>query len=723
MKTVFKGALLAPTLFALAAALQAAPALADAAASQADSVADDAIAAPPSDEVKITVTAERLNLARNSLSPKSGGSLYRFDAHDIATLPEGADTSFNQVLLQAPGVANDSFGQLHIRGDHGNLQYRINGVILPEGISGFGQSLDTRFAKRIDLMTGALPAQYGYRTAGVVEIDTKTRFEPGGRVDFYGGSHGTGESSFEYGNSRGNLSYYLTGSTLTNDLGIENPTADSSAIHDRTQQTKGFGYISYLVDPDTQLSFMFGSYNGKFQIPDSAGQKPDPNGQGFLAGAGVTGFDSATLNERQRENNRYGIVSLQSSVGPNFDYQVDLFSRYTNVHFSPDPIGDLVYNGIASDVYRSSFSTGVQGDGSYRLNATHTLRMGLFASGEAVRSDNNSTVFPVDAAGTVVGAPVAIADNSARSGNTLLGLYLQDEWRASDKLTANVGARLDRLDAYTSAGQLSPRLGLVYKATPETSWHAAYARYFTPPPTELISSETLALFANTSNAASSNLNSQVQAERSHYLDLGITHQLTKSLSLGVDSFYKQVTNMLDEGQFGQALIFSPFNYAQGKVYGVELSGNYRAGNVSVYANLARTVSLAKQVNSAQFNFAPDELTYIADHWVHTDHDQTYTASAGASYQWSGTTFSTDAVYGSGLRRGFANTGHLPSYVQVNLGASRRWRSEELGAFETRLSVVNLFDKVYELRDGSGIGVGAPQYGPRRGLFVGLSKLF
>ncbi|HUW36955.1 MAG TPA: TonB-dependent receptor [Rhodocyclaceae bacterium] len=716
MKTVLKGALLAPALLALAA-----PAPADVAAGQADvAVAADAA---PADEVKITVTAERLKLARNSLSPKSGGSLYRFDAKDIAALPEGADTSFNQVLLQAPGVANDSFGQLHIRGDHGNLQYRINGVILPEGISGFGQSLDTRFAKRIDLMTGALPAQYGYRTAGVVEIDTKTRFAPGGRVDFYGGSHGTGETGFEYGNSRGNLSYYLTGSALTDDLGIENPSAGNGALHDRTRQTKGFGYLSYLLDPDTQLSLMFGSYQGRFQIPDSAGQTPDPDGKGYLAGAGVSGFDSATVDERQRENNRYGIVSLQGSAGPDFDYQVDLFSRYTNVRFSPDPIGDLVFDGIASNVYRSSFSNGVQGDGSYRLNARHTLRVGLFASSEAVRSDNNSTVFPVDAAGTVVGAPFAIADSSARSGNTLLGLYLQDEWRASGKLKVNVGARLDRLDAYTSAGQLSPRLGLVYQATPETAWHAAYARYFTPPPTELVSSRTLALFANTSNAAATNLNDQVQPERSHYLDLGVSHQLTKALSLGVDSFYKRVDDMLDEGQFGQALIFSPFNYARGKVYGVELSGNYHSGKVSAYANLARTVSLAKQVDSAQFNFAPDELAYIADHWVHTDHDQAVTASAGVSTLWDGTTLSADAVYGSGLRRGYANTQRLPSYVQVNLGASQRWRSADLGAFETRLSVVNLFDRVYELRDGSGIGVGAPQYGPRRGLFVGLSKLF
>ena len=669
--------------------------------------------------LEVSVVAERLNQARNGLSPKTGGSIYSLDQKDITALPQGDNMSFNQVLLQTPGVANDSFGQLHVRGDHANIQYRINGVILPEGISGFGQALDTRFVDRMDLLTGALPAQYGLRTAGVIEIDTKAYYETAGRVDLYGGSYNTVQPSFELGSSKGNLTYYLTGSFQSNDLGIENPTPSSNAIHDHTDQAKGFGYVSYLLNPTTRLSLMFGSYDGWFQIPNNPGQIPNPD---YLAGAGITGFDSAALNERQYETNRYGVVALQSSIGSDFDYQLSLVTHYTSVHFMPDPIGDLVFNGVASDVFRSSFSNGLQGDGSYHLNDAHTVRMGYFASYEDIVSNNNSTVFPVDANGNVTGAPFTITDDNPKNGNTLFSLYLQDEWKPLEKLTVNYGLRFDWMNAFVAGSQLSPRLGLVYKLTPETTLHAACARDFTPPPTELVSTKTLDLFANTSNAQPG-LNSPVEPERSHYFDAGVTQKITPELNVGVDGFYKIVRDLIDEGQFGQALIFTPFNYNQGKIYGVELTANYRSGNFAAYGNLAWTVSLAKEVVSGQFNFPQAELDYIANNWVHTDHDQTYTASGGISYLWLGTLLSTDASYGSGLRSGFANTDHVPSSVQVNLGAMRKFTLGIFGPMEARLSVINVLDRVNEIRDGTGIGVFAPQYGPRIGFFGTISKLF
>jgi outer membrane receptor protein involved in Fe transport len=675
----------------------------------------------------LKVAAERLDRARNSLSPKTGSSQYRFDQNDIRALPEGENTSFNQVLLQAPGVANDSFGQLHIRNDHGNTQYRINGVILPEGITGFGQALDTRFADRIELLTGALPAQYGYRTAGVIEIDTKSAYEKGGRFGIYGGSHGTINPAFELSGAQGPVNYYVTGSFLQNNLGIENPVGTVNPIHDRTDQTKGFAYFSVLPTATSRVSLMLGTYDGRFQIPNNPGQVPDPNGNGFLAGAGVAGFDSAKLDEKQREVNRYGILTLQSTLGDKIDYQVALFQRYTSVLFTPDPVGDLVFNGVASRVFRSSASTGIQGDASMRLNDAHTLRSGFFFSNERIESSNLSTVFPVDDNGNVTGPAFTINDNNSKGGNRLVGLYLQDEWKATNKLTVNYGVRLDHVNAFVSGGQLSPRLGAVYQWTPQTAFHAAYSRYFTPPQTELIAPKTIALFAGTSNGPEVTQNDAVLPERTHYYDIGVTHRLTPAISLSVDTYYKDITNMLDEGQFGRALIFSPFNYRKGKVYGIELTANYKKDNLNAYLNVARSVALGREIISGQFNFGADELAYIANNYVHVDHDQTYTMTGGISYQMDKTLYSANAIYGSGLRNtpdGTApNSGTIAPYVTVNLAMTHRFDTSPFGRLDGRIAVINLFDETYQLRDGSGIGVGAPQFGPRRALYGGVSKVF
>ena len=122
----------------------------------------------------VTVTATQLDDARGSIQPSLGASRYDFTRGVIEAVPQGEQAPINQVILRAPGVAQDSFGQLHVRGDHGNLQYRLDGVQLPEGLSLFTNALTTQYARKMSLITGALPAQYGFRTAGVIDIALKS---------------------------------------------------------------------------------------------------------------------------------------------------------------------------------------------------------------------------------------------------------------------------------------------------------------------------------------------------------------------------------------------------------------------------------------------------------------------------------------------------------------------------------------------------------------------
>src|SRR5579862_9658738 len=196
----------------------------------APALAQDQSAAGSS--AQIVVTAQRLNRARASIQPQVGASTYTVTQAQIEALPAGQNTALNQVVLQSPGVAQDSFGQLHIRGEHNGLQYRLNGIILPEGLSVFSQALSPRLADQVELITGALPAEYGLRTAGIVDITTKSGAAgSGGSVSIYGGSHDEIEPSFEYSGAYGNFDMYVSGSYLANDLGIESPDGRSNPLH------------------------------------------------------------------------------------------------------------------------------------------------------------------------------------------------------------------------------------------------------------------------------------------------------------------------------------------------------------------------------------------------------------------------------------------------------------------------------------------------------------
>jgi len=568
-----------------------------------------------------------------------------------------------------------------------------------------------------------LPAQYGYRTAGIVDIQTKSgAFDPGGRVGLTSGTNGTWQPSAQYGGNAGALNYFVTGDFLSSEQGIEGPTSSMRPLHDDTQQGKGFGYFSYLLNPTNRLNVVLGSSVSEYQVPNNPGQQPSYD----LTGASVV--PSAQLNENQREENHYATVALQGTNG-DFDYQLAPYARYSLLHFTPDAVGDLQYNGVASNVERTDVALGLQGDGSYRVNESHTLRSGFVTQHEKANADNSSSVFPatLNADGSYTqtsNAPQTIVDDNSKTG-MLYGVYLQDEWKLTPKLTMNYGARFDAVNAYVDETQLSPRLGFVYEATSATTLHAGYARYFTPPPMELVAPGSVAKFANTTNQPAVGTDDPVRSERSNSFDVGVSHKLTDKVTLGWDNYYKQVHDLLDEGQFGQALVLTPFNYAQGRIYGSEVTASYTGKTVSAYANFAVSSAMGKDIISSQESFTdPSELAYISNHWVHLDHDQTYTASAGASYQiLRDTRVGLDGVLGSGLRDGFANTGHLPLYAAVNAVATQHLDVGGDKGVDLRFTVINLFNSDYELRNGTGIGVGAPQWGPRIGFLAGLSKAF
>ncbi len=751
--------------------------------------ATPASTAPVTPAAQLNAKADAFDQSRSNLYSTTGTTSDTISHDTIDILPQGTNQTVEKALLQAPGVSQDSAasGLLHVRNDHANVQFRINGVMLPDGVTGFGSIFDTTFIGSIALITGALPAEFGMRTVGLVDITTRTDlFNNSGTVGVYGGSQSMITPYMEYGGTFGStcpaatpppgkpappppencfpgVQYYFTGRYLQTNEGLENATPSYFPIHDFSRQGKGFAYISTFIDPTTRISMIEGTAYSTFQIPNVPGQPVGQMGNPPVTSVnGITSFNSAALNENQIEFTQYGVLAVQKSAN-GFDGQLSYFTRYNRLQFIPDPVGDLLLNGIASDITRQSYANGIQGDGSYQINPAHTVRAGFTVSDEQAFVGNTSLVEAAPG-GVPSGVPETITDNVSKVG-WLAGVYVQDEWKITNNFTINGGLRFDQMWQFVSANQLSPRINFTYKPFDYTTFHAGYARYFTPPVLVEAAPANIALFNGTTGASTTPGTSPVLPERSHYFDAGVDQKIPfgcnnpnakdcTALTLGVDAYYKIATDLIDNGNFGQALVLSAFNYAQGYVEGIEFSGKFHSGNFQAYANLALGEERATNVVSNQYLF--DNTTPLADlggltlqqyvdsHWIYTDHTQLVTGSAGVAYKfcgraayagemfngfpgadatsWCGIRLSADMIYGSGLRSGDANISTVPPYTQFNVGVAREFLlPDDPKPMTVRFDIINLFDTLYMIRSGTGIGVFAPQYGPRLGFFVGVSK--
>ncbi len=674
--------------------------------------------------IDLDITAKRLDAARSTIQPSLGATAYSFSRKTVDAIPQGEQAPLNQVLMRAPGVAQDSFGQIHIRGDHANLQYRLDGVQLPETLSLFSQSLATQFANNFSLITGALPAQYGFRQAGIVDIALKSgTTDPGAEASMTVGSRDYQQPSLSYGGRSGATDYFVTGQFLHSGVGIENPTSSDTPLHDNTDQWHALGKVTSIIDENTRISFIAGGASARFQIPNN------PNQPTNFTVNGTSIQNSANLDQRQWEDTYFGIASLQKHYGAG-DFQLSAFTTYSTLSYKPDTFGDLAFNGIAPWSNRMSLTNGLQGDGSWQATPTHTLRAGFLAQREHATSLTNAQVLPVDATGAPASDQAMNIVSGADQVGWLYGIYLQDEWKLTPTVTVNYGARFDAIDGNTQENQLSPRLNVVWQPNPILTAHVGYARYFTPPPLAQVNNGAIGSTIGTTAQPTVLRNDPVKAERADYFDGGFSLKPLPGFTLGFDAYYKIAQNLLDEGQFGAPIVLSSFNYANAQVKGIELSASYDDGPWSLYANAAWSEAKGSNINSAQFNFQPDELAFIAQNYIYLDHNQSWTGSGGASYifnqgsDWS-TRVAADVIVGSGLRATLntPNDTALPTYVTANLSVAQKIAIKGTRGTQLRLDAINLFDHSYQIRDGSGVGVGAPQFGQRRTFLVSLSQKF
>jgi hypothetical protein len=655
--------------------------------------------------LKVPVQASLIR-AQNSVST-TGANKYTVTAQDISNLPQGENTNLTDVLAQMPGVAIDQNQQIHIRNTEGpQFQYQINGVMVPIDINTnppFVSMINPMFIKQVSLLDGILPARYSYATGGVLNIQTKDGCEqPGGSASMYGGQRDTVQPSFQYGGCDGKFSYYVSGLYSMSNSAFSSATPGPDAIHNSTIQGQGFGFFTYWLNPTTKLSLITSVAASNNELPNQANLTP------LYKLVGTGNYPSADINSYLNFRDYLGILALNGAPSPELTYKIAYAAHYISQAYTPDNVGELIYQGVASTAFHSDLDNTLQGDLTYKLG-DHTLGAGGYLGEYGVESDDNSLVFTLPT-GTGHLSPVGVINNSNKI-NLLSGIYLEDTWQITEKLRANFGVRWDRLSGYTYNNQIDPDINFVYMLRPDTTLHAGFARYMQVPSFQGISPGAPAAFAGTTGFAGTGATNP-ETEDDYEGDAGVVHQLTNQITVSEDAFYEYTKHYLDTGQFGDVPIFAPFNYKHGYIWGTETAITYNGEYVSAHASTTIGRNMQKGVATGQFNFDPEELGYINRHYIVLDHQPLYGASGGITYRWKPWEFSSDLIYSSGLRGGFADLEKLPHVVQVNLAAQRAFQVPSIGEVTNRITLLNIFDRTNLIRPAEGIGIFQAAYGPR-----------
>ena len=219
--------------------------------------------------------------------------------------------------------------------------------------------------------------------------------------------------------------------------------------------------------------------------------------------------------------------------GENFDTQLSLFSRYHDRAFRSRYSRRSGFQRRRLGCFAQSLFNGTQFDGSYRLNDVHTLRAGLGSAPSKPTSIISSTVLPLDAFGTSsADRPKQITDYNAKLGWNIGG-YVQDEWKITRQTDPKRGVAFRSIVSvrHREPAQSAPRARINLREN--TTLHAGYARYFTPPMQAQATPTNLALFNNTTlQPVITPGNNPVLPERSHYFDVGVDQKICPDVDIG-----------------------------------------------------------------------------------------------------------------------------------------------------------------------------------------------
>ncbi|HEY5019864.1 MAG TPA: TonB-dependent receptor plug domain-containing protein, partial [Steroidobacteraceae bacterium] len=372
----------------------------------------------------------------------TGAADYRVSPQDINNLPNADQTPLTDVLTQLPGVASDQNQQIHIRNTEGpQFQFQINGFLVPLDINTnppFLTMLNSMFIQQLDLRVGVLPARYGLATGGVVDVQSKDGCRAsGGDVSVEAGQRSTLSPSIEYAACDGALSSYISARETWSNTAFSSATPGPTPIHDRGRTQQGLGFWSYALTAQTNVSLLLAATRSDNELPNAAGLAP------VFDVAGATSVpSSADIDSRLNFRDYLAMAGIHTTTGAGVELQLGYTAHFISQTFNPDPLGELVYQGVASQATHEDQDNTLQGDLHFQTG-DHTLTAGFYLADYHVQNRDNSLVFMANADGAQTSTvPVTVLTGNSAS-NVVSSLYVSDLWRLSQRWSVDLGLRGD----------------------------------------------------------------------------------------------------------------------------------------------------------------------------------------------------------------------------------------------------------------------------------------
>jgi len=617
----------------------------------------------------------------------------------------GAPTNTTSQILQQSivGAARAPTGEVHIRGQHAEYTYYVDGVPVPAGISGsLNELFDPQVVNQIDFQTGGWDAEYGNKNAAVVNVTT--RIPSGGfhlDASGYAGSFSANGQSLNVSTNAGKVGLFFSGSRQATDMRREPVAFDSlhgavSNFHNDGSDLFGFAKVQFVPTDHDVVNLDVNRTRTRFAVPfDSVEGIIDDHQQD------VNGFVNLGWRHRFAEG--------ASESGRSAELFAGAFFRDGSLAYTPgltdDPTfvfaPDTTHYILSED--RNFHTVGLKLD--YTLQPHHGLEFKTGLLGSLTRGHE-------DFASVTSNGTAGPASNSDLKGSDV-GLYAQGAIAPSDKWELRTGVRFDNHNAPFAGNQhqVSPRVKLSFFPDPGNTFWVYYGRLFLPTNVE-------DLRAITSDAQGGVVAAPTLPERDDFYEVGYVHRFPLGVVTKLSAYHKRSAPGIDDNTVPGSAIVTSVNIEQVRITGIEGVLEIRPrGPVSGYVNVALNHAYGYgAITGGFFPVVPPAGTFDLDH------DQRLSGVANVVYSAHGFYLSATGIYGSGLTNGadpdstygtglldFNKSIKVPSSFILN--ASAGYAFAVGGAvLRPQLYVENVFDKQYLLKGAffSGASFGRPR---------------